>query len=390
MKQVVDIVNFNADASCLECSNWFNYLKGGTTSTFYQWLKLYVDQNKKVVLGIPGATLADVYQYNAECIELIKNNPNVFELVLRPFAHDNALLRTRFGFEKNLEYGIKTTEKLFGYTPKFFLPPEFMLNGEQVNVLAKNGIEGTFVSPARFSDEAKSRIPTSPYTIRGVLGAELKCLPFEGKLTKAFLNGIHFYNCNKWNTTITDSKHQVLFNWRDGESAFLIPDTVEREKAWLNNESNTHQRCHLSDLNLEYTPFNKLNKTEYKGYPFHSFAPWLKEMRMIGFTNKVAKIEEILDTLSEKKIFHWLQVINSDILSSVEKDSPNIQIQTSKNDTKKMDFRIWRTERAFEGEDYLTLLKESEKENGHADYSSSSDNAHIKKFNSRIEFLETL
>lgn len=390
MKQLIDVVNFNADASCLECNKWFQFLEGGKTSVFYKWLNLYVGLNKKVVLGIPGATLSDISQSNPEAIDLINDNLSVFEIIVRPFAHDNALLRTRFGFEKNLEYGIKTLNKLFDHYTPYFLPPEFMLNSEQVYVLSQLGIKATFVNHNRFSEEARSRIPEKPYNIRGVFGSKMGCVPFTSELTKGFLDGIHFYDAEKWNNAIAQSNERTLFNWRDGESAFLIPDTVEREKAWLEGESSDFERVHIQDLGIDYTENNQLESTQYKGYPFHSFAPWLKEMRMIGFTNKVAKIEEILDTLSDEKIFHWLQIINSDILSSVEKDSPNIKIQKSRFDSAKIDFRIWRTERAFEGEDYLTLLKESEKTDGHDDYTSKTDNAHIKKFVSRLEFLSSL
>ena len=389
-KQVIDVVNFNADASCLECGHWFDFLKGGQTSTFYQWLKLYVDLGKKVVLGIPGATLSDIYQYNPESIELIKGHPQIFELALRPYAHDNALLRTRYGFEKNLEYGIKTVKKLLGNVPTYFLPPEFMLNSEQVNVLFQHGITGTFVNPNRFSSEAKSRIPKSPYVLRGVLGSELKCLPFYGELTKGFLEGIHFYQADKWNHLLESTEEEVSICWRDGESAFLLPDTVARERAWLQTESENVQRIHLSEYQPRFIENKELESTQYKGYPFHSFAPWLKEMRMIGFTSKVAKIEEILDGLSDEKVFHWLQVINSDILSSVEKDSPKIQLQQAVDVKEHFDYRIWRTERAFEGEEYLSLLKESEKELGHESFSLESQEPHMIKFNSRMEFLRTL
>jgi len=387
--KVVDVVNFNADASCLECDTWFAALNGGINSTFYSWLDLYVKYSKKVVLGIPGATLADIATINPESIDLIRENPAIFELILRPFAHDNALLRTRFGFEKNLEYGIKTLDKLFGVVPKYFLPPEFMLNSEQVLVLENNGIEGTFVNPARFSVEAKNRIPTFSYTIRGVFGSQLNCHSFNGKLTKAFLDGIHFYNSESWNKAVKEEEASVAFNWRDGESAFLIPDTIARESAWLKNESEDIKRVHLNGLDVDFVQNSNLESTQYKGYPFHSFAPWLKEMRMIGYTNKVAKIEEILEELSEDKLFHWLQIINSDILSAVEKDSPNIKLQRSLDNNEVFDFQIWRTERAFEGEEYLTLLKQSEKENGYQKY-LNGNSGHLKKFKLRMSFLRGL
>lgn len=50
-KILVDVVNFNADASCLSSKQWMEDLKGGKRSKFYQWLLLYVNKKKKYHLG---------------------------------------------------------------------------------------------------------------------------------------------------------------------------------------------------------------------------------------------------------------------------------------------------------------------------------------------------
>ena len=51
-KKVVDIVNFNADASCLSASIWMDALKGGTNSKICQWLSLFVRNKKKSLLEL--------------------------------------------------------------------------------------------------------------------------------------------------------------------------------------------------------------------------------------------------------------------------------------------------------------------------------------------------
>lgn len=387
MKKLVDVVNLNADASCLESARWISQLQGGEKSVLYRWLFAYVKHKKKVSLGIPGASLADIHSFNPESIALIKNNPDIFELILRPFAHDNALLRTRSGFEYNLLTGITCLNKLFGTYTNFFLPPEFMCNNEQIYVLNKHKVEGIFLHPGRFAEEIQSRIPQVPYEVRGVMNSKLKCIPFTPQLTKAFLDGIHHFNADSWNEAIGKEAGSVLFCWRDGESAFLLPDSAEREEAWLDNESKDVERCFLRELKLEYKKGSALEEPFFKSYPLHSFAPWLREMRMIGFTNKVQKIEELLDELDDDAKRHWLQVINSDILSSVEKSSPQIEVSLGAQGAKQY-VTLWRTERGFEGEEYLSLLKDREGDSYPTLLESSE--AHMLKFKARMRFLEGL
>ncbi len=386
MADVIDVVNLNADASCLTSRRWMSQLNGGKESVLYQWLQLYVDLDKKVSLGLPGATLADISTYNAESIELIHDNPSIFELVLRPFSHDNALLRTRYGYKRNLEYGIAAVKKLFGQRPKFFLPPEFMCNSEQVALMAESSIKGTFINPVRFSKEIQSRIPSIPYKVVGTMGNTLNCIPFESQLTKSFLDGIHHFNADAWNKSLSDDN--LHCSWRDGESAFLLANTVEREKAWLENESESITRRHLSEVDMDYSTVDDQDDAVFRSYPFHSFAPWLKEMRMLGFTNKVQKIEELLEKFPEEKVHHWLMIINSDILSSAEKTSPVIMVKPSA-DQDPVEVTLWRSERGFEGEEYLNLLKKLGTES-YANFLNGNEEPHILKFKARMQFLQRL
>ena len=52
-KTVVDIVNFNADASCLPSRTWLETLKGGTNSVICQWLSLFIQNKKTSLLDLP-------------------------------------------------------------------------------------------------------------------------------------------------------------------------------------------------------------------------------------------------------------------------------------------------------------------------------------------------
>ena len=105
MKQLLDIVNFNADASCLSSEDWLVALKGGGDSLFCKWLNLFVKNNKKVILGLTGATVADLYYFNNEAIEIINTYPKIFEIIFRSFSHDVSLLRSSKGFKENFLKG---------------------------------------------------------------------------------------------------------------------------------------------------------------------------------------------------------------------------------------------------------------------------------------------
>ncbi len=389
---LTDIVNLNADASCLSSKWWLKMLKGGTNSYFYHWLKNYIDLNKKVSMGITGATLADISIHNPESIDLINKHRTIFEIILRPFAHDNSLIRSNEGFKLNLEVGIKTLKKEFGSYENYFLPPEFMLTNEQVYILMQQGIEGTFINATRFKNEIKDRLPDSPYYVKGLLGSELKCIPMYGELTHAYLNGIHFYNADDWNKLLNKREH-VYFSWRDGESSFFLPDGNNREYRWLYNEDKNVERLFLSEA-LKWVEFDNnknLKENHYHYYPVHSFTAWMKEFRMMGFINKVLKAEEKVQNYTPEEKALWLQVINSDILSSVEKDSPNIRIKQMKNDDMSSNFTIWRSERGLEGEEYLALLlNQIEDQNGIAIYLNKSSEYHIVKLNGRLQYLKQI
>ncbi len=389
MHKLIDVVNLNADASCLSSEQWLKMLQGGNQSYFYQWLKVYVDTNKKISLGITGSTVSDVATFNPEAIQLINDQPDIFEIILRPYAHDIALMRSTESFLFNLETGMKVLNKEFKNVTPFYLPPEFMLTNEQVKLLADKNVQGTFINALRFKPEIRQRLPEHPYMVKGLFDSQLKCVPFESKLTSAYLNAIHFYDSSYWNEVFRQRKHDYYFSWRDGESSFFVPDGNNREACWLEGEDKNVQRVFISEIinELGFDNNSNLKENHYHHYPIHSFSAWMKEFRMLGFIGKLQEMENSIMDMSNVESALWLQVINSDILSAIEKDSPTIKIRTGQHTDDITEHTIWRCERGMEGEEYLELLHQLKNKKNIDSYLEKSDNYHIKKINSRIKYL---
>lgn len=391
MNKVVDVVNFNADASCLSNQSWLGALAGGTESIFYRWLKLYVENHKKVVIGFTGATVADIDRFNPDCLTLVNKYPDVFEIILRPFAHDISLLRSAAGFRLNLDLGIQTIRQAFQQVQPFYLPPEFMCNSSHIAELVFRGIEGVFLYPARFDDVTADRIPRQPFTLKGLMGTKICTLPIDESSSQAYLEAIHTYSADTWNQQVLRSDDRSMFVWRDGESAFLLPDTVNRESAWLVSESDRIQRCFLSELDLApETPERNDNLgTRIQTYPIHSFAAWIQEMKMYWFISKVERIEEGLQLMDDFQQHLWLQVINSDILSAVEKRSPIIQIKTDAASSKLKSFTIQRQPKEYAGEEFFNMLTRANEPEILAHY-QHSDEPHMQLLRERMAYLESL
>jgi len=389
MKPLVDVVNFNADASCLSSAAWLNALKGGGDSQMCRWLSAYVDARRRVVLGFTGATVADLAILNPEAIRFVNDHPSHFEVLLRPFAHDIGLLRTPVGFALNFKLGQTTILREFARVAEYFLPPEFMLTNAQVTHLAQSGVRGTFVNPVRYKPDLRTRIPVRPYLVHGTNSSTLRCIPMRGELVDEYLRAIHLWDCSTWNRGVAESADEVCVSWRDGESFLLVPKGVEREAAWLRAESG-RDRAFLSEAEQAMTFSPVEEETAYKSYPVCSFADWMKEFRMLGYLTRLANLERQLETLDTAGRVLWLQTINSDVLSSVEKDSPVICLRTMPADSDASDDVSWtihRSERGYEGEDFLEMLEASL---SHGPNGNGRGLPHMEKLRSRQEYVSRI
>jgi hypothetical protein len=83
----------------------------------------------------------------------------------------------------------------------------------------------------------------------------------------------------------------------------------------------------------------------------------MKEFRMLGYVSRLSRLEEQLGHFGDVELTLWLQAINSDVLSAVEKSSPTVTLKRAADRDEQLQFVIYRSERGFEGEEYLVLLE---------------------------------
>ena len=378
-KTVVDIVNFNADASCLPSSIWLEALKGGTNSIICQWLSLFIKNEKKVTLGFTGSTLADIKTFNPDAINIINEKTDIFEIILRPWSHDISLYRTDSLFIYNVELGINTIKSEFKSVSNYYLAPEFMITSRQIELISKMDIEAIFINPDRYQNDIKRRIIPTPHIVYGTSESTIKCIAIHGRTTQKYLSSCQLNDPKIWDKFIQDFPDDLIFSWRDGESFLLIPDGLSREESLLQGESKNINRKKLQSLEINYEDSSLYDRSYYKSYPIHSFTAWIKEMKMMWYVDRIRKIENNFSKLSDLQITLLLQLINSDILASVEKISPKIKLKIKGVIE---DFIIYRSERGFEGEDYLRLIDDPNFRNDSA--------PHIKKLVARHEYLMAL
>ena len=378
-KTVVDIVNFNADASCLSSSIWLDALQGGTNSKICQWLALFVRNDKKVNLGFTGSTLADIKKFNPDAINIINEKKDIFEIILRPWSHDISLYRTDSLFIYNVELGIRTIKSEFESVSNYYLAPEFMMTSRQIELISKMGIEAIFINPDRYQNDIKRRIIPTPHIVYGTSESSIKCIAIHGRTTQKYLSSCQLNDPKIWDKFIQDFPDDLIFSWRDGESFLLIPDGLSREESLLQGESKNINRKKLQSLEINYEDSSLYDRSYYKSYPIHSFTAWIKEMKMMWYVDRIRKIENNFSKLSDLQITLLLQLINSDILASVEKISPKIKLKIKGVIE---DFIIYRSERGFEGEDYLQLIDDPNFRNDSA--------PHIKKLIARHEYLKAM
>jgi len=259
------------------------------------------------------------------------------------------------------------------------LAPEFMMTSRQIELISKMGIEAIFINPDRYQNDIKRRIIPIPHIVYGTSESTIKCIVIHGRTTQKYLSSCQLSDPNIWDKFIQDFPDELIFLWRDGESFLLIPDGLSREESLLQGESENINRKKLKSLEINYDDSSLYDQQFYKSYPIHSFSAWIKEMKMMWYVDRIRKLEEQFSNFSEFQKTLFLQLINSDILASVEKISPKIKLNIK---GVKEDFIIYRSERGFEGEDYLKLID---------DPNFRNDNApHIKKLIARHEYLKAM
>jgi hypothetical protein len=254
-----------------------------------------------------------------------------------------------------------------------------MITSRQIELISKMGIEAIFINPDRYQNDIKRRIIPTPHIVCGTSESTIKCIVIHGRTTQKYLSSCQLNDPNIWAKFIQDFPDDLIFSWRDGESFLLIPDGLSREEYLLQGESAYINRKKLQSLEINYEDSSLYDPSYYKSYPIHSFTAWIKEMKMMWYLDRIRKIENNFSKLSDLQITLLLQLINSDILASVEKISPKIKLKIKGVIE---DFIIYRSERGFEGEDYLQLIDDPNFRNDSA--------PHIKKLIARHEYLKAM
>lgn len=379
---LVEVINFNSDASCLDAKKWLGCLQGGGKSNFVKMLDSYVQADRKTNLGLTAATIHDLSYFNPEAIHFINEHSDIFQLVIRPYAHDSPLLRLPDGFRFNLEKGIEVITRFFKNVSRSYLQPEIITTGEQISILREFGIDNIFIHRYRYHESIRKKIPCFPFQILGTLGSSISCIPFTHKsLETIYLQALHGVISEQiWSDQIAKEikgcidESQDIYIWRDGESCLLVPKGIQYEASILQSEKYKRiERKLLSETNLTqsgdaFSYESENSKTSpISFFPAYSMKPWLNEMKLYWFISRVHEIELRFSDLSNIEKMLWLMLINSDILSSIERKPPVIAVSrdifcVDPQDIswigvlahpEKGKITLLRSERSGEAEDYL-------------------------------------
>ena len=401
---LIDVVNINADASCMSSKKWLKSIENGEDSRFCKLLDNYIINDRKVNLGLTGVTIKDLAAFNPEAIEKINAHPEIFELLLRTFSHDLSPLRNHKGFKLNLEMGLETIKNHLENTVNVFLQNEIMIRNQQIETVYNHGIKAIFINPERYNSDIQVLIPKSPFICHGTGNSELLTIPVADNLTLKYLDNLHrnkpmYY----WSKLLNESNQNIL--WRDGESALLFPGGIEFESMLLEEEK--HQKVERLFISEKIDEFQMEARTQkdsqlIKHFPQHQLDHWLRDFKMIWLLEYLSTIERSIDEQSPILQKLWLLAINSDIPASSEKKSIKIKVHKDvfkiPGDDISWDgiiayerdsmLTLLRSERFFEGEEYLRLFELLvNKELSKSDFITlieKSSEPHIRKVFSRV------
>ncbi len=170
--------------------------------------------------------------------------------------------------------------------------------------------------------------------------------------------------------------------WRDGESPFLLPDTEIRERNWLEAQPTDIERVFLSELNISF-----YLQGDYF-YPLHSFQNWMEDLKLLGYLHNLQIVEKDLENLSLWKKVFWLELIGSDILSSIEKPDPIIQLKDVHTE-KYTEYVLERSHRYYEAQDLAHLLELNDNDVW-PETKTLTTEVHRLKVERRLEFFSSL
>jgi hypothetical protein len=345
-QRLVDIVNLNADASCLSTKRWLKALKGGIRSELYGILSLYIKADIKITLGIVGSTVAEIEALNPECIALINQHPQNFQILIRPFIHSLSILWSNETFSYNYQLGKRYIESQFKNSINWHLPPEFAMRNSHIYELKKLKCEGTFIHPKRVKKGMKSTLPSGVFTLKSIQNTKIQCINFTENFDTYYLDQIQVFRSS------ISFKEDTIYGWRDGESPLFLPKSIQREEIFIENSKKDFNRVFLSEA-LDQD--NIQDKPTIHSYPQNSLTPWLGNFRLFWFNTEIKNIEKKFKQISKKKQIIFLNLLNSDILSSTEKNDVTVALKHLDNSSTSS-YTIKRKERNLDAEEILFIV----------------------------------
>lgn len=375
--KLVDIINLNSYASCLSTKRWDAALRGGIESELFQILNSYILHDQKINIGIIGSTLAEIESFNPECIALINDNPANFEILVRPYVHSLSILWNDRTFLQNYSLGREYITRTFDNIVNWYLPPEFALRNSHLFTLAENNNLGTFIHPKRVKDGLKTKLPKGLFNLKSIQDSNIECITLTDDYDKYYLELLQLLDSEiRFDT-------DWVFGWRDGESPFFLPDSVAREEVFIKKSKSTYNRVFLS----EYLAQHQEPKSTLYSYPQNSLNPWLGNFRLRWYIDAVKEIERNYETLSPLKKFLFLNLLNSDILSSQEKNDVFVPLKNLDGTAQDYPHKIKRKERNLNAEEVLFLIHNRTDEEIR-DFINSSENLFIRFLNTHLTSLQ--
>ena len=138
-----------------------------------------------------------------------------------------------------------------------------------------------------------------------------------------------------------------LVMWRDGESPFLLPDSIKREEYWLKTSNADH----------DFYTEPSINDSCPHPYPMHPMSSWLSQQSMTWLVHEVARLESSLEkNINPDFVTAWLGAIGSDNLSSIEKSRVHLKLNTFDQPSTKYDFYIDRANKSLKRSNGLLIL----------------------------------
>jgi len=403
MSVLIDIVNFNSDASCLSSYKWMKSLGGGKNSRLCKMLDNYIRFKRKVNVGFTGMTVKDMACFNPEATEKINNHPEVFQILLRTYSHDLSPLRDNKGFVLNLDMGLSAIKSNFKNTTDIFLQNEIIVRNRGIEELARKGIRAIFINRDKYGPDLKFRIPRQSFYFYGINDAKMLTIPFSENLTFAYLAQLHGAEpFSLWRKLIERDNTNIL--WRDGESALLFPGGIELEGKLFERERDSKiQTAHISEKMNDFCKCAEKKPQAYqvKHFPGYPLTHWLSDFKMFSIFQTIGIVERDIDKCSPLLQRLWTMGISSDIFSSgkmsirikVHKDvfkvsEDDISWEGVVADRKRAELMLLRAEKYFEAEqclDLLTkLLNENISESEFVSIVQKSQDPYFKKIYSRV------